>query len=223
MTPFDWQEGMNHRAQFAESRIAAGVPVVAYSLPEGIFFGTFRSQVRKVYEVYDRLIFTGIGMHSDIESIRVAAVDFAHQEGYQRSEDDVTIQRVVSALSNPVKKSFGDFQVAPLSARCLFAEVNEDEEKDKFYTLDFDGDYEICRTCTVLAGTEEAKLLVRDLLESTKIDMSSPVKVSTGVERALKKYLKEAEYDAAEFKFEAAIIQRASSRKRRFQLLTPEE
>ena len=116
MTPYDWQEGMSHRAQYVESRLATGVPVIAVSLDPGILAVTYRRQSRKIYEIYDRLMFAGLGLQSDVEAMRVAAIDFSHQEGYQRSEQDVTIQRVVAAVSDPVKQAFANFGSPPVVA-----------------------------------------------------------------------------------------------------------
>lgn len=153
-TPYDWQEGIGNRAQYTEAKLAQGVPVLAVSREEGILLLTFRRQAKKVYEIYDRLVFAGVGQQSDVESLRVAAVDFCHQEGYNRSEEDVTIQRVVTALSAPLKKAFSDFSTAPLVARCLFAEIASSPDDNLYYVLDYDGDYAIHRGSAVLAGSE---------------------------------------------------------------------
>ncbi len=153
-TPYDWQEGIGNRAQYIEAKLAQGVPVLAVSVAEGIVLFTYRRQARKIYEVYDRLVFSGVGQQSDVEALRTAAVDFAHQEGYNRSEQDVTIQRVATALTAPLKKAFADFGSAPLVARSLFAEVSESAEEDTYYILDYDGDYAISRGSAVLAGSE---------------------------------------------------------------------
>ncbi|HWA83878.1 MAG TPA: hypothetical protein VG820_10610 [Fimbriimonadaceae bacterium] len=152
-TPYDWQEGIGNRAQYIEGKLAQGVPVLAASLEEGIVVFTYRRQSKKIYEVYDRLIFAGIGQQSDVEAMRVGAVDFAHQEGYNRSEQDVTIQRVATALSAPLKKAFADFNAAPPVVRILFAEVNRSVEDDLYFSLDYDGDYAIFRKTAVLAGS----------------------------------------------------------------------
>lgn len=93
-----------------------------------------------------------IGQQSDVENLRVAALDFAHREGYTRSEQDVTIQRVVTALSAPIKKAFGDFSTAPLVVRALFAEVGPKPESDVFTVIDFDGDYGNSVGYAVLVG-----------------------------------------------------------------------
>ena len=64
MTPFDWQEGMTHRASFVEARLQGGTPVVAASCAEGILMLTARRQAAKIYEVYDRLMVGLIGEYS---------------------------------------------------------------------------------------------------------------------------------------------------------------
>src|SRR5271170_6150411 len=101
-TPYDWQEGIGNRAQYIEGKLATGSPVLAVSLPEGILVYTYRRQARKVYEIYDKLIFAAVGQQSDVEAIRIAALEFASREGYNRSEEDVTIQRVATGMSAPL-------------------------------------------------------------------------------------------------------------------------
>src|SRR3954462_3208733 len=123
-TPYDWQESIGNRASYIEGKLSQGAPAMAVSLDAGILVFTYRSQAQKIYEIYDRLIFAAIGQQSDIEALRTAAVEFTHQEGYNRSEQDVTIQRVASAMSTPLKRSFGDFSTAPFVARGLFGEVH---------------------------------------------------------------------------------------------------
>jgi len=166
ITPYDWQEGIGNRAQYIEGKLKQGSPVLAVSIDAGILVYTMRRQVRKIFEIYDRLLFSAIGQQSDVEALRNAAVEFAHQEGYARSEQDVTIQRVVTALSGSVKKAFGDFSTAPLVARSVFAEVGETLESDAFYTLDYDGDYAISQRYAIVAGTHEVADQVKGRLES---------------------------------------------------------
>jgi proteasome alpha subunit len=167
-TPYDWQEGIGNRAQYIEGKLAQGVPVLAVSLKEGILLFTFRRQARKIYEIYDRLAFAAVGQQSDVEALRTAAVDFAHQEGYNRSEQDVTVQRVATAMSAPLKKAFADFSSAPVVARSLFVEVGPTPEDDIYYTLDYDGDYTISRGSVALTGSEAQDLAFDGKLEPVK-------------------------------------------------------
>ena len=156
-TPYDWQEAMGHRAQFVESKLALGTPVVALSIKPGILLFTFRRQARKLFEIYDRLALGAIGLQSDVEAIRLAAVDFAHQVGYAHSEEDVTLHRVMAAISVPVKQAFANFTSAPFVAQSLFAEVCENPESDCFAVLEYDGDFRTCDRLSVAAADNEVK------------------------------------------------------------------
>ena len=170
ITPSDWQEGIGHRAQYVESRLASGVPVIAVSLDEGVLAVTYRRQSRKVFEIYDRLMFAGLGLQSDVEALRVSAIDYCHQEGYQRSEQDVTIQRVVAAISDPVKRAFADFGSPPVVAKSLFMQVGEAPELDRYYEIDYHGDFSSERGASFLCGREDSAKVIRAGLEEMSLE-----------------------------------------------------
>ena len=138
LTPYDWQEGIGHRQSYIQARLAAGTPVLMLSVKEGILGFAVRRQTPKIYEVYDRLMLGAIGQQSDVESMRQAAIEFAHQEGYNRSEDDVTITRVVAALGLPMKRAFADFNSIPFVVQGIFAEVGAECSEDRIIILDSD-------------------------------------------------------------------------------------
>lgn len=221
LTPYDWQEGIGNRAQYIEGKLAQGAPVLALSRPEGILLLTFRRQTRKLYEIYDRLVFSGIGQQSDVESIRNAALEFASREGFQRSEEDVTIQRVVNAMSAPLKRAFGDFGTSPLVVRSLFAEVGERPEDDTYYILDYEGDYVVAKGRAALAGTLEtgerldnalAEVPAEGSLEET-IEALRPI-WARGIEE------EEGDRDpTAGLTLEVALMDRRPDRENRFRLL----
>ncbi|HEY0866913.1 MAG TPA: hypothetical protein VGE01_06035 [Fimbriimonas sp.] len=224
-TPYDWQEGIGNRASYIEGKLSQGAPVLAVSLDEGILVFTYRRTARKIYEIYDRLIFGAIGQQSDIEAMRTAALEFAHSEGFNRSEQDVTVQRVVTALSGPIKKAFNDFSTAPLVARSLFAEVNERPEDDVYYTLDYDGDYAIGRQFAVVSGTiESAEALRAGLAE---IDAATKPAKALEALRKIWSQAVETGADAGEERSqqtsdEAVLLERSGERENRFRLLTEE-
>jgi proteasome alpha subunit len=220
-SPYDWQEAIGHRAQYIESRVSRGVPVLAASVPAGVVAVTYRRQARKLYEVYDRLMLAGIGQQSDIEALRVAAIDFAHQEGFQRSEQDVSAQRVVQAMSQPIKSSFANFQAAPFVAKALFLEVGARPEADRFYCMEYDGDFTQDSGATWLAGTVEAGEALAAGLEA--VDWSS--KSVDEAKSELKRILDSAAFpEGAEDEapgvpplvFEAAVLRRDKDGDRRF-------
>lgn len=155
LTPYDWQEAIGNRASFIEGRLAVGAPVLALSIGEGIVMFTYRRYTNKIFEIYDNLAFSAIGQQSDIETLRMAAIDFAHQEGFNRSENDVTIRRVVSTLSTPIKRGFADFSSPPFIFRGLFAELGDKAATDTYAVLDYEGEFKTHRNWAFLVGSEE--------------------------------------------------------------------
>jgi proteasome alpha subunit len=221
-TPYDWQEGIGHRAQYIEGKLAQGAAVLAVSLNEGILVFTYRRQARKIYEVYDRLIFAGLGQQSDVDSLRLAALEFASKEGFNRSEEDVTIQRVAVAMSTAVKQAFNDFRAAPLIARTLYAEVNGTPAEDLYYALDYDGDYALSRRVAFLAGNEEKGSALAAAL--TEVDPTWSVAETLDKLKAIwASTLDEGQEMPANLSPEAVLMERSSERENRFRQLYTED
>lgn len=228
LTPYDWQEGIAHRAGFAESRLATGNPVLAVSLPAGILIATFRYQTNKVFEIYDRIAFSGIGQQSDLEAIRVAAIEFCHQEGYQRSEDDVTVQRLAAKLSEPVKQAFADFRVAPVVARCVFAEVNDSIETDRYMTLDYDGEFHQARRVVFVAGSSRSEDAMVDAVgkfdfAAVSLEEAEAKMAEVVLEGADPAGERRANETMPPIVFESVLMMRDGSRARRFDRRAPGE
>lgn len=221
LTPYDWQEGIGNRAQYIEGKMAQGAPVLACSLDEGILVFTYRRQARKIYEIYDRLLFAGMGQQSDVEAMRVAALEFASREGYNRSEEDVTIQRVATALSEPLKRAFSDFTSAPLVARSLFAEIGDTPAEDLYYVLDYDGNYSMSRHRAVVAGTDERAAALLEKLTALELNLSP----DAAVEAMRESWTTGAEGEGLleGLKPEAVLLERSTLRDNRFRLLFPED
>ncbi|HSV72601.1 MAG TPA: hypothetical protein VLH79_02450 [Chthonomonadales bacterium] len=164
-TPFDFNEAIGHRQEYVEDRLRDGSPVVGLSYDEGLLLLTVTLSQRKIFEIYDRLLYSAIGNQSDVEAIRVAAVDVAHREGYDRSPDDVTAHRLVGfALSPPVKRLFGDQVNAPAVVRAIFGELGAAPPDDAFYVLNYDGEFRRSSPWAVVAGTTEAEQRAGELL-----------------------------------------------------------
>ncbi len=167
LTPYDFQENLQQRAQYIRNRLRAGSPVIGISYDNGVLLLALKRRGRKVYEIYDRLMFSAIGNQADVENLRLAAIDFSHQEGFVRSPDDVSIQRVVGfALSPALKKAFGDPLTTPFVARALFAELHDTPERDLFYTLNYDGEFQPYERFAVIGGTTTAEEQAMRYLEA---------------------------------------------------------
>lgn len=165
-TPFERNQAYGYRKEGIESRLREGSPVVGVSIDEGILLLTVRRSQRKIYEIYDRHMFSAIGMQGDIEEVRVGTIQTAHQEGYERSPDDVTLQRLVGfSLSRQLKRAYSDlWSGAPLVIRALFAELGRTAERDVFYALNYDGEFRVSHGVAVIGGTESAEATMLDRL-----------------------------------------------------------
>jgi proteasome alpha subunit len=125
-SPFDFNQSIAHRAEYVEERLKSGSPVVGISYDRGILLWTVKRTQRKLYEIYDQLMYGAIGNQADVEAVRLASIDFAHQEGFARSPDDVSAQRLVGfTLSPPIKRGFGDPMTTPAVMRAIFAEIGK--------------------------------------------------------------------------------------------------
>jgi len=173
MTPYDWNESVRNRMEFVEERLKSGSPVIGVRYAGGLLLVTLRGTQSKTFEIYDRIAMSAIGAPSDVEAVRIAALDFAHQEGFARSPDDVTVNRLVSfAISPALKKAFGDAWSAPLVFRGVFAEAGAAPEHDRFATLNFDGNFAYSSSFAVAAGTIQAEEAMRDFLCALSPDAS---------------------------------------------------
>lgn len=157
-TPFDFNEAMGHKKDYIEDNLREGSPVVGLAYDGGLLLLTVRRTQRKVYEIYDRQMFSAIGKQADIENIRLSSIQYAHQEGFERSPDDVSVQRLAGFYLSPaLKKAFGDQWTAPFVIRALFAESGRTPAQDVFFTLNYDGEFRENRHVAVIAGSQRAE------------------------------------------------------------------
>ena len=157
-TPYDINESIAHRKDYVEERLRSGSPIVGLRYEGGLLLLTVRRSQRKVFEIYDRQMFSAIGKQSDIENVRLASIQNTHQEGFERSPDDVSVQRLVGfALSPSLKKAFGDPMYEPVVIRALFAEMGRMPGGDSFFTLNYDGEFQADKDVAVVAGTQQAE------------------------------------------------------------------
>jgi proteasome alpha subunit len=165
-SPYDWNQAIQHRSEYIDQRLRDGSPVVGLSLPEGQLLFTVRRAQRKIFDIYDRLMYGAVGSQSDVETIRLTAIDVAHQEGYTRSPDDVTAQRIVGLRISPaIRRAFGDQFATPLVIRAIFAELADRREEDQFFMLNYDGEFTISNRYAVVAGTRPAEERMVELVD----------------------------------------------------------
>jgi proteasome alpha subunit len=138
--PYRWVEAIANRAEYIETQLATGSPIVAVGYRDGILFLTLGKTRQKLFEIYDRIGMGAIGHPGDIERLRMAAIELASTEGFTRAAADVSLRRLAHYSLSPVlKTAFEQVYGAPYLARLLFAEIGEKQENDLFLRLDYDG------------------------------------------------------------------------------------
>lgn len=240
-TPYDWNQHLAHKSDYVEDRLREGSPVVAISFDEGVLLLTARKSQRKIFEIYDRLMYSAIGNQADIESIRIASIDFAHQEGYGRSPDDVTVQRLVGfAISPALKRAFNDATSGPYVLRAVFAEMCKRPEEDLFLTLNYDGEFSVLSGGAAIGGTPDHEEAMGQVLSSVSGDQTpglgqafeialhawaagrmqtgegDETREPTDPETRWKSFVKEALQTSV---VEAAVLERDTRRDRKFKVL----
>ncbi len=168
--PYRWVEAIANRREYIEDQLRRGSPVVLLQFADGLLLLTVSRDTRKVFEVYDRVVFAALGHPADIERMRLAAIDLAHIEGFNRSVTDVSLRRLVNFGMSPVlKAAFEQVFSAPYIVKMLLAELGDDAEHDYVAKLDYDGSFtrsemESKEVIEVVAGTHEAERAMLDYL-----------------------------------------------------------
>ena len=231
-SPYDFNQSIAHRAEYVEERLKAGAPVVGISYDNGVLLFTVKRTQRKVFEIYDQLMYSAIGAQADVEAVRLAAIDFAHQEGFSRSPDDVSIQRLVGFVLSPaIKRAFSDPMTSPNVLRAVFAEVGRTPGQDSFFVLNYDGEFSNASKFAFAAGSTAGEDAMRDDL--SKFEDIPTLEVA--LQRAASAWragsttsnneegddaLQEALQDGT---IEAAVLERNTPRESKFRLLQAAE
>lgn len=248
VSPYEWNESIRQRNEYIEDRLKDGSPVVAVSYDGGVLMLCLRQSQRKIYEIYDKLMFSAIGNQADIETIRTGAIDVAHREGFSRSPDDVSIQRIVGfAVSPAIKKVYADPFAAPIVVRGLFAELGKTIETDQYFVVGYDGEFTRASGYAVIAGTdfaeERALAHLKTETEAGSISLSQALRAAVYAWGIGRKHLEEegrdegdlpqdrerstdvsdflSEHLSGDWVVEAAVLERETRREGRYRPLTP--
>lgn len=161
--PYRWVEAIANRREYVEDQLRRGSPVVLLNYADGLLLLTVSRETRKVFEIYDRIGFAALGHPADIERMRLAAIDLAHVEGFNRAVEDVSLRRLVNyGMSPALKTAFEQVLSAPYIVKMLLAELGDDPEHDLIVKLDYDGslarsEVELKEPFDVLAGAGKAE------------------------------------------------------------------
>lgn len=247
VSPYEWNESIRQRNEYIDERLKEGSPVIGISYDNGILLFCLRGTQRKIFEVYDRLMFSAVGNQADIETIRTGAVDVAHREGFNRSPEDVSVQRIVGfAVSPSIKKVYSDAFAAPVVIRAVFAELGKSPDKDQYFVVGYDGEFTSGSVAAVIAGTieaeEKAQAFIAGELEAGTPNLSKALDVALAAWGVGRRQIEHPEGDEdgakpapeiGEFlgkhvtddawRVEAAILERDTPRESKFRALREDE
>ena len=156
--PYRWIEAVANRRQYLDDQFIQGNPLVGVSFAQGILLLTFNRGTEKIYEIYDRIALGGMGHPADLEKLRYTLLDMAHVEGFQRSPADVTASRLMkNGLAPVIKQAFEEIFKAPYIAKILLAEVGITQDRDRLFTINYDGMFEEQREFGLLAASSSIR------------------------------------------------------------------
>ena len=166
--PFRWMEAIATRHSYVQDNIKKGQPVIAVPYVDGALLLGFAPQPGKVFEIYDRIALGALGHPADVEKLRMALLDTAHLEGFNRSEKDVTLARILQfGIAPGMKQNFEEIARAPYLVQLLLAELDF-TGKPQFFRMNYDGHWEIFKNGVAIAGEPKLMEWLQNKIESTR-------------------------------------------------------
>ena len=159
--PYRWIEAVANRRTYLDDQFVQGNPLVAVSFAKGILLVTMNRGTEKIYEIYDRIALGGMGHPADLEKLRYTLLDMAHVEGFQRSPSDVTASRLMkNGLAPIIKQAFEEIFKAPYITKILLAEVGSTQDRDRFFSINYDGMFEEQKEFGLLAASPSIREMI---------------------------------------------------------------
>ncbi len=166
--PFRWLEAISTRHSYVQEKLKKGQPVIAAPYQDGALMLGFSPRQGKIYELYDRIAFGGMGHPADVERLRMTLLDMAHLEGFNRSEKDVTLARMLQfGIAPALKQNFEEIARAPYLSQLLLMEIDFNNQPS-FFRVNYDGHWESFKNGAVIAGDSR----LTDFIEKKLDDVS---------------------------------------------------
>ncbi|MEE8259655.1 MAG: proteasome subunit alpha, partial [Nitrospinaceae bacterium] len=178
-----------------------------------------------------------LGHPADVERLRMILLDMAHVEGFNRSDKDVTIARLLQfGIAPAMKQNFEEVMRAPYLVKLLFAEINFDN-KPLFFRLNYDGHWEMFNKGTVISGNDKESEWIQKQIEKTdfaSLSLKQALKKACRLWEEGKKQGSSESEDADEqpttlaeafdrWTLEAAVLSTETERKALYRVVTPDE
>ena len=164
-------------------------------------------------------------------------LDMAHIEGFNRSDKDVTLARLLQfGIAPAMKQNFEEVMRAPYLVKLLFAEIDFDN-RPLFFRLNYDGHWEMFKKGVVISGDDKESGWIQKQIEQTdfaSFTLEQALKEVCRLWEEGKKLVSSKSEDADElptslaeafdrWTLEAAVLSTATERKALYRAVTPEE
>jgi proteasome alpha subunit len=130
------------KEEYARRGIEKGKDVIAVEYENGIVIVAENPQktLNKIYEIYDRIAFAGVGSYQEYEPLRYQGVQATEIKGYTYSREDVHAKWLANIYSQIIGSAYRQLDMKPLEIEILLVEVGDDiYPKNNIYHLAFDG------------------------------------------------------------------------------------
>jgi proteasome alpha subunit len=131
---------MKDRSEYAHKGISRGRAVIGLEYSDGLLFiaENTSATLHKISELYDRIVFAGVGKYSEFEELRIAGVRLADLRGYSYGREDVKAKDIANAYSQALSTIFTQ-QMKPYEVELLVGEVDGEAGASGMYHVLFDG------------------------------------------------------------------------------------
>lgn len=151
------EQMMKDRADYARKGIARGRALIGTIYDRGVLLcaeNPSRS-LHKIFEIYDRIGFAGVGKYNEFDQLRVAGVRHADTKGYAYSRDDVDARSLANLYAQYLGQVF-THEVKPLEVEILVAELGVRVEDSQLFHILYDGTVVDEAHFAVLGGDADA-------------------------------------------------------------------
>jgi proteasome alpha subunit len=134
------EQVMKDKADYARKGIARGKSIVALEYAEGVVFLAENpsATLHKVFEIYDRIAFAGVGKYNEYENLRIVGIRHADLKGYAYAREDVTARSLANLYSQILGQIFTE-GFKPYEVEILVAEVGHGGLPSELYKVTYDG------------------------------------------------------------------------------------
>ena len=212
------EQMMKDRSEFAHKGIARGKSVVGLEYADGVLFLAENpsATLHKISEIYDRIVFAGVGKYSEFEDLRISGVRLADLRGYSYGREDVRARDLANGYSQALSTIFTQ-QMKPYEVEILVAEVAEDGGRNEIYHILFDGTVNDEHGSVAIGG--HAEELSNAISSAYQEGWDLPTAVRESVKALSTAEGRQIEGGAVE----AGVLERGRPQRRKFRRLTEDE